>query len=686
MAEAEREATDAALLEALFAQSPSGLFVLDTDLRVVRFNRAARGVRDLPEDAVLGRTAEEFAPGIGGPELDALARGVLETGETVRNRVIRGPSPADPERELSVSLSAFRLQAPDGRVLGLAVIAEDVTEREAALRRLAILDEAHRLIGSTLDETATAEELVEVVVGPLADAAVVDLLDPVTRGEQLRPGPVDPATPLRRAAARMLGGGLMEVGGLVQVGFPTPYTQSLTDLRPRLISRLRADDPWLAADPERGRRLLDAGVHSLIVVPLTVQHTVLGLAALLRYRNPQPFEDADLKLASELAARTALSLDKVHAYLRERTVATALQRHLLPRKPPALTAVDAAHLHLSGDRGSDWFDVVPLSGARVALVVGTVAGRGIESAAAMGQLRTAVQTLAGQDLAPDDVLSRLAEAADRAARPSGSTGESGPPRATCLYLVYDPVARRCTAVSAGHPPPLVLGPDGEPVPFEVPVGPGLPEGRVFEQVDVELPAGSLLALYTEGLAEEGPPGGETPVAPDRAHLALHKALAPADRPLRDLCDAAAYALARRSGADATLLLARTHVLGGDQVALWELPDDPSQVSVARRHAREQLARWDLHELTDATELIVSELVTNAVRYGIGPIRLRLIRDSGLICEVSDSNSTAPHMRLAHDTDEGGRGLFLVMRLSRRWGTRYDGRGKTIWSEQPAPPP
>ncbi len=102
----------------------------------------------------------------------------------------------------------------------------------------------------------------------------------------------------------------------------------------------------------------------------------------------------------------------------------------------------------------------------------------------------------------------------------------------------------------------------------------------------------------------------------------------------------------------------------------------------RDRVRDRLAEWGLEELSFTTELIVSELVTNAYRYAGGPVLLRLIRDGQLICEVSDTSSTSPHLRQARGTDEGGRGLFLVAQLSERWGTRYGRNRKTIWAEQP----
>lgn len=136
--------------------------------------------------------------------------------------------------------------------------------------------------------------------------------------------------------------------------------------------------------------------------------------------------------------------------------------------------------------------------------------------------------------------------------------------------------------------------------------------------------------------------------------------------------------------DVALLLARTKRLDADHYASWDLPADPAVVSNARKRAAAQLDAWGLDDAVFTTELVVSELVTNAIRYGGDPIRLRLIRDTALICEVFDGSSTAPHLRRARIFDEGGRGLLLVASLTERWGTRYSSTGKTIWAEQPLP--
>ena len=674
---------DAALLEALFTESPTGVYILDTDLRVVRFNEAAEGMHGLPDEAVLHRRARDFAPGLHMDSLTDLAEEVLATGTPALDQVLRGRPPyADSGPRMAFSVSIFRLRGQDGQAIGLAASVRDVTQHEAAAERQDILHEGHRAIGSTLDAATTAAELVDVAVPRFADTAVVDLRDDALRGEPITAGAVPSDLPLRRAAHRSRSGGVGPVppGGLVTLPFPTPFTRSLDDLRPRLVNRFPASDEWPYLDSLAAGQVEADGTHSLVVAPLAVHGTLLGLVGFHRSERAEPFTEDDLRLAGELADRAALNIDRSYSFARERMVATTLQRHLLPRRPPPLPAVSSAAVCLTAGAGGGWYDVIQLSGGRAAFVVGEVSGRGIETAAAMGRLRTAVQTLLALDLPPDELLERMDDVADRIADEDTERRS-----VSCLVAVYDPVTGDCAAASAGHPGPLVVGPRGSARSWPLPVGPPLGAGDGGYECEVRrLEPGSLLALYTEGMLHPHQADGDPEPHSDPTRLA--EVLGHPDREPEELCDAATYALVNGDAPrDAVLLLARTTVLDEDRVAVWTLPSDLEVVRTARELTRRQLAAWQLDDLVDNTELIVSELVTNAIRYGSGPVSLRLVRAKSLWCEVSDGNSSAPHLRLAADSDEGGRGLFLVRHCSRRWGLRYGARGKTVWSEQPLPP-
>lgn len=419
------------------------------------------------------------------------------------------------------------------------------------------------------------------------------------------------------------------------------------------------------------------GAHTVLVGMLTV-----GLYGALRFWMPP--EDSQgvwwIKLglivaASAVAMLTNQARQREQALNRTRDVALALQRDLLPGEPPAISSVEIAQRYIPADTeagvGGDWFDVIPLSGARVALVIGDVVGHGLQAAALMGRLRTAVHAYAELDLAPDELLARM----DALAVRLGEDDEARDLAATCLYLVYDPVSRECTLSSAGHTPPALRRPGGS-VEF-----PGLHEhpplgfgDTAFESKTLTLDEGTVIALYTDGLFDVRRHGTEAVFA----HLA--GALGAEEPSLPRLCDRVFASVPSDSRDDVALLLARVHSLDPGQVATWQLPVDPRSVSRAREVTARQLDTWAVPEAAFSTELVVSELVTNAIRYASAPITLRLIKDTSLICEVSDDSHTAPHPRRAQPLDEDGRGLQLVAQLTDRWGTRYTNTGKTIWSE------
>ncbi len=481
-------------------------------------------------------------------------------------------------------------------------------------------------------------------------------------------------------------GALVSVGDIHRYPAASPGALALRTARPRLIEGGGPEDL----------------VQSTLVVPLVAHDTVVGLAQFSRTKGSEPFGERDRAVAVELAARAAVCIDNARLYRREHERALILQRSLLPPGDPEAAGLDIACRYLPGNAatevGGDWFDVIELPGHRTALVVGDVMGRGLRAAVAMGELRTAVRTLALLDLEPAEVLTALDEIARGLGAPGGSQQASRAALhsrdadrsevylATCVYAVYDPVTRRCTIANAGHMPPVLVEPPDEagvPRPallLEVP--PGMPlgvGGEPFEEVEVDLPEGALLALYTDGLVESR----DHPL--EEGLRGLRAALADPVRPLEDVCDHVLNTLDTRHGEDdIALLMARVQGLPLDAVGDWQLPREARSVGRARELARAKLPAWGLEGLLDTTELLVSELVTNALRYGEGEIRLRLLLDRTLVCEVWDANLVQPRRRRARDTDEGGRGLQLVGLLSAGWGTRRTHRGKTVWFELPLP--
>ncbi|WP_259407534.1 ATP-binding SpoIIE family protein phosphatase [Streptomyces akebiae] len=593
----------------------------------------------------------------------------------------------------TITLSTMGFEYVDRTAEGAAAAYQ--TERDRWLqRRLIMVNEASVRIGTTLDTTRTAQELAEVGTDQFADLVTVDLLDSALREEDTGPTPV-PSVVRRVAQQSVLDDWADSADGTGETHtYPegSEPARALATGQP-LRHRITASDipTWLAVSADHRRTLRTLGIHSALLVPLWARGTPLGLAQFLRHRTADPFDDEDLLLAQEIASRAAVYIDNARRYAHERSTALTLQRSLLQHRMPEQSAVDTASRYLpSGSRagvGGDWYDVIPLSGARVALVVGDVVGRGLHASATMGRLRTAVRAFADIDLPPDELLTHLDDVVIRLQREEerGADGIS----ATCLYAVYDPVYRLCSLASAGHVPPAVVTPpvsgSGGPasravdlpkIPIGVPLGLG---GFPFETAQFELPEGSLLALYTDGLVESRTRDV------DIAQTLLRDVLAQASASLEETCDKLLSALLpSRPADDIALLLARTRALDADRVATWDLATDPAVVSGARAQASDQLAAWGLEDMAFTTELMVSELVTNAIRYGKAPIQLRMILQSTLTCEVSDASSTAPHLRRARVSDEGGRGLLLVAQLAQHWGTRHNREGKVIWAEQLLP--
>ncbi|MEV4970830.1 SpoIIE family protein phosphatase [Streptomyces scopuliridis] len=681
-----RPGHDEALMWRAFTGSGVPIAIYGTDLRLLHANEELC--------RVIGRTEDDMrALGTGflpesrtNAEVQRALRKVLSTGEAMTTRTFHRAS-AD-RRDRAWALSLAPLKDPAGQVTAIVLTGFEITEEYWAREGLALLNEAGMRIGTTLDVTRTAQELASTPVPRFADFISVDLLDSVLRGDEPTPGPASGDVLMRRVAHCARAREAPE--GATRIGEVASYPEASPPARCLATGRAVLTGPW---DPDyrawmanRGRhgRLPDLGVHSLVAAPLVARGSTLGVALFSRRTHTTTFAEDDLTLAEQLVGRAAVCIDNARRYTRERGTAETLQRSLLPRGLSPQSAVEVASRYLPADSqygvGGDWFDVIPLSGSRVALVVGDVVGHGIHASATMGRLRTAVRTLADIDLPPDELLTHLDDVVGRLASENTDPVSDEDIGASCLYAVYDPVSRLFCAARAGHPPPALATPDGTVSLLELPGGPPLGLGDLpFESAEFEIPEGSTIVLYTDGLIENRT-HDITSSIDELCEILTHPSPS-----LETTCDTVLRTLlAPRPEDDVALLLARTRALDAGQVVTWKLPAEPALVSDARDHAITQLATWGLEELTFTTELVISELFTNAILHAEGPVQLRLIRDRALTCEVSDTSTTAPHLRRARVYDEGGRGLLLVAQLTDRWGTRQIPSGKAIWAELALP--
>ncbi|WP_393097526.1 SpoIIE family protein phosphatase [Streptomyces sp. LN325] len=554
-----------------------------------------------------------------------------------------------------------------------------------------------RFVGAATRRIARGIDLDEIVMGlcratvpTFSDAILVYLRDPLPVGDERPTGPLV----LRLRRTDRIPEERDTENGFLPALRPEPsdlsaMTAELCEVRPggalaevlRGVRPVFADAPAArAALPELlGDELAVPSGQRAILAPLRGRRRVIGAALFVRRPERMAFEPDDLLVAAQLATHSALGIDKAVLYGREAYIADELQRTMLPETLPRPTGVRLASRYLPAAEtarvGGDWYDAIPLPGSRVALVVGDVMGHSMTSAAIMGQLRTTAQTLAGLDLPPQEVLHHLDEQAQRL----------GTDRmATCLYAVYDPVAHRITIANAGHPPPVLLHLGGRAEVLRVPPGAPIGVGGVdFEAVELDAPAGATLLLYTDGLVESRLRDVWTGIEQLREKLAATAQLTGPDHPppLEALCDEVLDMLGPGDrDDDIALLAARFDGIAPSDVAYWYLEPEDAAPGRARRLARRALSRWGMEDMSDSVELLVSEVVTNAVRYASRPVTLRLLRTDVLRCEVGDDVPQLPRLRQARATDEGGRGLYLVNKLARRWGATRLSTGKVVWFE------
>jgi len=580
------------------------------------------------------------------------------------------------------------MRAADTNLVALAVlrIPVPVAERfvDPALVRHSLLDGTFTRIGGTLDIDQMARELVDILVPHFCNAGGLAMLESLVGDDELPAQDPDGSQPLRRLAVAYDDDdpsweAAFPPGELLSYPAGSPYERCMTQGEPVLETISKEDAAELARSWQRPPVAQLLAGASMLLLPLIARGVTLGVIICTRTHGYRRFDAYDLQIGMEFAARAAIFIDHARRYNREHATALALQRSMLPTELSAPSSVEVRHRYLPGSKlievGGDWYESIALPGARVALVVGDVAGHGVRAAVTMGRLRTAIHTLAMLELPPAESLQQLNELMH-------SLGVREPHFATCAYAVFDAVSGTCEVAVAGHLPPLLVRPDGSneflgvtPAP-PLGIGDGPIESREFTVED-----GSLFVLYTDGLVENRTRDI------DDGLLRLRGIFGPGSpsRPLEDLCTAmldGVYGDFQRD--DIAVLIARLRRIPRDRHVTWALGRDLTSVRHARSLIREPMEHWGLSDLLPVTELLVSELVTNALRYSPGEVTLRMVLEGALVCEVRDNSAALPRLRHAGAGDENGRGLQVVSQLAHRWGTRRTRSGKVVWCEQALP--
>ncbi|MEU8341634.1 SpoIIE family protein phosphatase [Spirillospora sp. NPDC048832] len=656
---------------------------IDGARRIVQCGPNARAVLGRAPEELIGRPATDLV----GEEAKAELETLLEVGDQERNGVMtvqRG----DQGTSALITVQPLVGGAQDAGPAALLFVRVELPPSERyqdpALMRRALMDDQLTRFGASLDLDQSARGLVDVVVPHYCNAASVLVLESLVASDEVHSE--SGSAVLRRIAVTSDDGNpawtsTFPVGEVLVFPEGTPYRQVMETARPVHLPHIPLDEATEIGKLWRrgpAGELL-SGV-SMVLLPLIARDTLLGFIACTRVPGFRKFDAYDVEIGMEFAARAAIVIDNARRFSRERATALALQRSLLPLRLSAPSSVEVRHRYLPGSKlvevGGDWYESIALPGARVALIVGDVAGHGVRAAVTMGRLRTALHTLANLELPPADALHVMHELMIE-------LGEQEPHFATCVYAVYDATTGTIEIASAGHLPPLLASPTGDNKYLQVPPAPplGVASGAAIESREFTVEDGSLFVIYTDGLVENR--GRDI----DDGLARLQRIFGPdsVDRPMEDLAKATlAGVYADQHRDDIAVLIARLRRLPEDRYASWTLPADPAAVRRARGLVSSRLEEWGLEDLSYTTELLASELITNALRYAPGPIELRLLMERTLVCEVLDRSAALPRLRRAEDDDENGRGLLVVSQLAHRWGSRRTAAGKVVWCEQIVP--
>jgi hypothetical protein len=666
---------------------------IDNDGRIVQHDRIAPQLLACEPDKLLGAQLSDLTVGAQENALSGRSEAISGLLDAIRSNregsaMLAIEMRTGLQADAVVTVHPMRASGTSLAALALLRIPAPNAERfvDPAIMRKLMLDDTFTRIGDTLDIDHLARELMDALIPTFCNTGELLLLESLIGSNELPAHGPDGSHQLRRIALTHdkkdpAWEAAFPIGEILRYPEHSPYYQCMETGLAVLETNITDGQAVSIAKAWRRRpvgKLLSGA--SMLLLPLFGHGgTMLGFFACIRQEGYRRFDPYDIPIGKDFANRASVFIDNASRYNREHATALTLQRSMLPTGLSAPSSVEVKHRYLPGSKlievGGDWYESIALPGGRVALVVGDVAGHGVRAAVTMGRLRTAIHTLAMLELPPAESLQQLDELMH-------TLGEREPHFATCAYAVYDAVSGECEIAVAGHLPPLLVHPDGSNEYLDVPPAPplGVGDGEV-ESRQFSIEDGSLFVLYTDGLVENK--GRDISDGLDR----LQGIFGPGspEKPLEDLCKATldgVYSDQERD--DIAVLIARLRRLPADSYATWTLAPKLTSVRQARTLIREPMERWGLADLIPTTELLVSELVTNAMRYSRGEVTLRLVNERALVCEVMDGNGALPRLKQANNEDEGGRGLQVVRQLAKRWGARRTPSGKVVWCEQPLP--
>ncbi|HEY0716529.1 MAG TPA: SpoIIE family protein phosphatase [Streptosporangiaceae bacterium] len=711
----------------LLDQAEMAVIVTDRRSNLLYVNAYALGLLDVPGDAgpLLGRSV--LSLGLAGEQdkVSELAASVL------RGRAWEGTFVSQSRDGAGRLIQAYAvpLRHPSGAIDGICVFARKAARGPLAERnRIGLLERIGEKLGGSLELDATLRHVTEMLVPQFADHCFIDLF----QGDKL----------IRRVQTNAHGWA-PPPGAWTPVGQPVSYPdghfcqQAMAHGEIVVVADLTEDDyPAPTADSMRTSREVD--MISVVALPLCARGELLGVMSLalsgLTDRNGRHYGADDRDLFGAIASRIAIAIDNAMLFEAERQTALAFQKSLLPQEVPRLDGLEVACRYVPAEPlethgqgiqtqvGGDWYDVIPLAAGRVGIVIGDVEGRGARAAAVMGQLRAALRAFAQDEKAPADILRKLDEWCRTMTPASTDATSPDPPTVSCSYFVYDPWSRELSFANAGHDAPLLVT-DGEAAQLEVGDkgvllgvrGQGIRGLPTYKEESLTLPAGATLVLYTDGLTDRrARVDGSGHYTEDQALAMLCEAVSKAAGGSADeIARAAQESVPGDIDDDMAIVVVRS--LPGELDARERVfPAEPVMVSQARRIALETFRDWGM----DSTQaelacLLVSEVVTNAVLhtaasgprgepgdFGLEPpapvmtpgrpalsppqdFAMRLRRGSAAVwVEVFDADMRLPRIRTAEESDEGGRGLYLVEQLASRWGSRPTRDGKAVWFEVP----